>query len=291
MNKNSIKTNENEGFLPLYFKNAEKYPLLSEEEEYKTALMAKNGDKKAKEKLITSNIRFVISTSKKYTGRGLGLEELVQEGCTGLSIAVDKFDPEKGYKFISYAIWWIKQAMQYAISVNNHAIRLPLNKSNDFIKLTKAKEELLRSDPDHEPTTEELSEKSSLKEKDIKTLELARGEVVSFDEKINTKEGENSSSRGDNYEDISVNVEEEGMRTFMSEDIDALMKSVLSERERGILRMYFGFDDGKESSYQKVGDKFGLTKERIRQIINSSKEKLKKAGDSIGLWDYYTLAS
>lgn len=288
---NKVTNNKNEKTsLGNLFEKIKDYPTLNEKEEKEIASMVKNGDKSARERLYLSNLRFVFFIASRYQNKGLSMDELFQEGCVGLMSAVDKFDVDKNYKFSSYSVWWIKQAIQSAIVENRHNIRLPLNKNNDYVKLEKAREELLKEDPSHEPSLDELAERSSLKVKDIKILKNARREVKSLDEKIIRKDEEDGNTFGENLKDSNINVEEESMSKAMSEDIDTLMRSVLSERERGIIRMYYGFDTGKESSYQKVGDAFGLTKERIRQILNTAKDKLKKAGDMIGLWDYYTLA-
>ena len=143
--------------LSTYLKAIDKIPLLTYEEEYDLALKAKNGDKKARERLINSNLRFVVSVAKKFRGQGIPLEDLINEGNIGLMTAVDKFEPEKGYHFISYAVWWVRQAILKALAEQSRPVRLPLNRSNELIQIVRAKNELLKSGENSDPSAEDIA--------------------------------------------------------------------------------------------------------------------------------------
>ena len=160
--KNTKYSDSDNEVLSSYLKSIDKIPLLSYEEEYELALKAKNGDKKAREKLINSNLRFVVSVAKKFRGQGMPLEDLINEGNIGLMTAVDKFEPEKGYHFISYAVWWVRQSILKALAEQSRPVRLPLNRSNELIQIVRAKNDLIHKKGISDPSAEDIAHATGL---------------------------------------------------------------------------------------------------------------------------------
>ena len=273
--------------LSTYLKAIDKIPLLTYEEEYDLALKAKNGDKKARERLINSNLRFVVSVEKKFRGQGIPLEDLINEGNIGLMTAVDKFEPEKGYHFISYAVWWVRQAILKALAEQSRPVRLPLNRSNELIQIVRAKNELLKSGENSDPSAEDIAEKTGLERNLVKSLMDITREMISFDSPIKGDE-EGDSSYFDFVEDKSQTPEEDVVNHMMEKDVRSLL-GVLGDKERDIIEKRYGFNGREPMSLKAIGDEYNLTKERIRQIEKSALEKLRNNGDSVGL-EYYSQA-
>ena len=273
--------------LSTYLKAIDKIPLLTYEEEYDLALNAKNGDKKARERLINSNLRFVVSVAKKFRGQGIPLEDLINEGNIGLMTAVDKFEPEKGYHFISYAVWWVRQAILKALAEQSRPVRLPLNRSNELIQIVRAKNELLKSGENSDPSAEDIAEKTGLERNLVKSLMDITREMISFDSPIKGDE-EGDSSYFDFVEDKSQTPEEDVVNHMMEKDVRSLL-GVLGDKERDIIEKRYGFNGREPMSLKAIGDEYNLTKERIRQIEKSALEKLRNNGDSVGL-EYYSQA-
>ena len=273
--------------LSTYLKAIDKIPLLTYEEEYDLALKAKNGDKKARERLINSNLRFVVSVAKKFRGQGIPLEDLINEGNIGLMTAVDKFEPEKGYHFISYAVWWVRQAILKALAEQSRPVRLPLNRSNELIQIVRAKNELLKSGENSDPSAEDIAEKTGLERNLVKSLMDITREMISFDSPIKGDE-EGDSSYFDFVEDKSQTPEEDVVNHMMEKDVRSLL-GVLGDKERDIIDKRYGFNGREPMSLKAIGDEYNLTKERIRQIEKSALEKLRNNGDSVGL-EYYSQA-
>ena len=273
--------------LSTYLKAIDKIPLLTYEEEYDLALKAKNGDKKARERLINSNLRFVVSVAKKFRGQGIPLEDLINEGNIGLMTAVDKFEPEKGYHFISYAVWWVRQAILKALAEQSRPVRLPLNRSNELIQIVRAKNELLKSGENSDPSAEDIAEKTGLERNLVKSLMDITREMISFDSPIKGDE-EGDSSYFDFVEDKSQTPEEDVVNHMMEKDVRSLL-GVLGDKERDIIEKIYGFNGREPMSLKAIGDEYNLTKERIRQIEKSALEKLRNNGDSVGL-EYYSQA-
>ena len=273
--------------LSTYLKAIDKIPLLTYEEEYDLALKAKNGDKKARERLINSNLRFVVSVAKKFRGQGIPLEDLINEGNIGLITAVDKFEPEKGYHFISYAVWWVRQAILKALAEQSRPVRLPLNRSNELIQIDRAKNELLKSGENSDPSAEDIAEKTGLERNLVKSLMDITREMISFDSPIKGDE-EGDSSYFDFVEDKSQTPEEDVVNHMMEKDVRSLL-GVLGDKERDIIEKRYGFNGREPMSLKAIGDEYNLTKERIRQIEKSALEKLRNNGDSVGL-EYYSQA-
>lgn len=273
--------------LSTYLKAIDKIPLLTYEEEYDLALKAKKGDKKARERLINSNLRFVVSVAKKFRGQGIPLEDLINEGNIGLMTAVDKFEPEKGYHFISYAVWWVRQAILKALAEQSRPVRLPLNRSNELIQIVRAKNELLKSGENSDPSAEDIAEKTGLERNLVKSLMDITREMISFDSPIKGDE-EGDSSYFDFVEDKSQTPEEDVVNHMMEKDVRSLL-GVLGDKERDIIEKRYGFNGREPMSLKAIGDEYNLTKERIRQIEKSALEKLRNNGDSVGL-EYYSQA-
>ena len=289
MNNNAVKTdydNDNE-VLSLYLEEINKIPMLSYEEEYELALKAKAGDKKARERIINANLRFVVSVAKKFKGQGLPLSDLINEGNIGLINAIDKFEPEKGYHFISYAVWWIRQSIMKAISEKGRAVRLPLNRANELVTIQKAERALIDKMNTAEPSIEDLSDATGISSGTIKDLLSVSADMISFDSPLKRNE-DGDSTFGDFIEDESKGPEEQVIDGSLKRNVRSLL-SVLSDKERNIIEMRYGFNGNKPMSLKEIGDSYNLTKERIRQIEKRALEKLKTAGESKDL-ETYTLA-
>ena len=265
---------EDKDVLSIYLKEINRIPMISHEEEYELALKAKQGDKRAREKLINSNLRFVVTVAKKYQGQGLPLEDLINEGNIGLLTAIEKFEPEKGYHFISYAVWWIRQSIMKAVCEKSRAVRLPLNRANELFQIQKIQKALIHESGSTDVSIEEIAEESGLEADLVRDLLAVSREMVSFDAPVATK-GEISDSKvGDFIEDEQLGPEEEVINKSLKQDIDSLL-STLTDKEREIIIMRFGLKDTKPMSLKEIGDQYGLTKERIRQIEKRAIEKMK----------------
>ena len=260
--------------LSIYLKQINKIPMISHEEEYELALKAQQGDKKAREKLINSNLRFVVTVAKKYQGQGLPLEDLINEGNIGLLTAIDKFEPDKGYHFISYAVWWIRQSIMKAVCEKSRAVRLPLNRANELFQIQKIQKALIHDSGSTDVSVEEIADASGLEADLVKDLLAVSREMVSFDAPVASK-GELSDSKvGDFIEDEKLGPEEEVINKSLKNDIESLL-STLTDKEREIIIMRFGLYDVKPMSLKEIGDQYGLTKERIREIEKRAIEKMR----------------
>ena len=263
--------------LAIYLKEINNIPLLTPDEEKEYAILATKGDKKAKQKLIDSNLRFVVKIAKRYRNNGLSFSDLISEGNIGLMLAADKFDPSKGFRFISYAVWWIKQTILKAISEKSKIIRLPVNRIN----------ELSRIETEHEKRGESVAEIAKSMNIDTPTLNSMLNvsqKPLSFDEPI--KKNEPDSLVADLIKDeIHPSPETEVVNQSLKDEIQTML-STLSNREATILKYRFGLSGEEPHSLLEVGMELNLTKERIRQIEKKSIEKLKRVAKNRGL-EYY----
>ncbi len=260
INTNKSLAAEN-GALSMYLKDIEKIPLIGRDEEYDLAIRAKNGDVAARERLVNGNLRFVVSIAKQFQGRGLPLIDLISEGNIGLLTAIDKFEPEKGYHFISYAVWWIRQAILKAIGEKSRMIRLPMNKSADLIQILQAKSNLEKSGYD-DASVEAIAAECGMDAQDVlEIMQIAR-DVSSLDAPVNSEE---DTSFGDFIESDEPRPEEVVMDEALKNSVRKIL-GTLSEKERGIITLRFGLDNNKALSLKEVGEIYNLTKERIRQI-------------------------
>ncbi|MCI6113893.1 MAG: RNA polymerase sigma factor RpoD/SigA [Spirochaetales bacterium] len=285
--KNTKYSDSDNEVLSTYLKTIDKIPLLTYDEEYELALKAKNGDKKAREKLINSNLRFVVSVAKKFRGQGMPLEDLINEGNIGLMTAVDKFEPEKGYHFISYAVWWVRQAILKALAEQSRPVRLPLNRSNELIQIVRAKNDLIHKKGISDPTVDEIAVASGLDVTLVKNLLEVTRDMISFDSPIKGDE-EGDSSYFDFVEDKTQSPEDDVVNHMMEKDVRGLL-SVLGDKERDIIEKRYGFNGNEPMSLKAIGDEYNLTKERIRQIEKAALQKLRNNGESVGL-EYYSEA-
>lgn len=273
--------------LSIYLEQINKIPMLSYEEEYELALKAKNGDKRAFDKIINANLRFVVSVAKKYRGQGMPLTDLINEGNIGLITALEKFEPEKGYHFISYAVWWIKQSIMKALSEKARAVRLPLNRANELMQIQKAQSEIMHKNEDDPNDFALLSEMTGLEENLIKDLVSISQDMVNLDSAIKSDD-ESSSTFSEFIEDPTAGPEDEVVNDSLKNEVWNLL-GTLNEKERSIIIMRYGLDGSKPLSLKEIGLKFGLTKERIRQIEKRALEKLRDNSESKAL-ECYTVA-
>lgn len=285
-NTNFNSNIQDEEILSTYLKEINKIPLLSPEQEYLLSVKAKNGDKKAREVLINSNLRFVVNVAKKFQGQGLAIEDLIEEGNIGLMTALDKFNPEKGYHFISYAVWWIRQSIMKAISDKGRSIRLPLNRANELFQIQKAQKVFLK-DTGEEASIEELGRETGLDEVLIRDLLNISRDMVSFDAPISSSDDSLDTLVGDFIQDEGFGPEELTIQKCLKEDINTVL-STLNEKERSIIILRFGLNNKAPMSLKEIGELYSLTKERIRQIEKRALERLQQPQRSKLLSSYQT---
>mgnify|MGYP000980613577 FL=1 len=270
----------------LYLREIGKIPLLSSDEEMELARRIVEGDKKAKDKMAEANMRLVVSIAKRYSGRGLDFLDLIQEGNTGLLRAVEKFDPDKGFKFSTYATWWIRQAITRAIADQARTIRIPVHMIETINKLVRTQRRLTQ-ELNREPTMEELSKEMDMEPEKIEYINKIRQETSSLDAGIGRDGDEEDSVLGDFIEDEdTISPEESATNQLLKEKVAEVLSS-LSDREQKIVRMRFGLDNGgKSHTLEEVGQQFAVTRERIRQIEAKALAKLRKHKDAKKLYEY-----
>jgi RNA polymerase primary sigma factor len=261
----------------LYLCEIGKINLLTGKEEIDLAKRIKKGDQSAKSKLAESNLRLVVSIAKKYIGRGLSFLDLIQEGNIGLFRAVEKFDPERGFKFSTYATWWIRQAITRAIADQARTIRIPVHMVETINKLTHAQRRLVQ-ELGREPAVEELASEMDMDVKKVKHILKISQDIVSLEAPVGTEE---DSKLGDFIEDDdALQPAEATNRVLIKENIHEMLQ-YLSPRERKIIEMRFGLKDGVGHTLEEVGQEFNVTRERIRQIEAKVLQKLKEHPTSI----------
>ena len=250
--------------LALYLKDINKIPMLSHEEQSDLADKAQKGDKKAQDKLVNANLRFVVNVAKKYQNHGLDLTDLISEGNLGLLTAVEKFDSSKGYHFISYAVWWIRQSILKAICEKSRPIRLPLNRANELVQIEHAKK-VLGHKKTEQQEYEEIGKMLNMEPSHVREMINISRDMISLDAELN--DGENNHAKiGDFFEDNTYDrPEEKAIDNAMKNDINNIVDS-LKPNEAKIIRMRFGLNGYKPMSLKEVGEICDLTKERIRQI-------------------------
>lgn len=270
----------------MYLREIGKIPLLSIEEENELAKKAMEGNQRAKDKMAEANMRLVVSIAKRYSGRGLELLDLIQEGNTGLLRAVDKFDPSKGFKFSTYATWWIRQAITRAIADQARTIRIPVHMVETINKLMRTQRRLTQ-ELNREPTNKELAKEMDMDVEKIEYIQKIKQDITSLDAGVGRdgEEGEES-TLGDFIEDEdTASPEESATVQLLKEQVREIL-STLSDRERKILEMRFGLNGTKSHTLEEVGLEFAVTRERIRQIEAKALMKLKKHKDSKKLHEY-----
>ena len=266
----------------LYLREIGKIPLLSAEEEMDLARRIVEGDKKAKDKMAEANMRLVVSIAKRYSGRGLDFLDLIQEGNTGLLRAVEKFDPDKGFKFSTYATWWIRQAITRAIADQARTIRIPVHMVETINKLVREQRNLLQ-ELGQDPTPEQIAERMDMTPDKVREILKIAQEPVSLETPIGE---EDDSHLGDFIEDeVIENPVDYTTRIVLREQLDEVLDT-LTDREENVLRLRFGLDDGKMRTLEDVGKVFNVTRERIRQIEAKALRKLRQPSRSKPLRDF-----
>ena len=266
----------------MYLKEIGKVPLLSAEEEIELAQKMELGDEEAKKKLAEANLRLVVSIAKRYVGRGMLFLDLIQEGNLGLIKAVEKFDYRKGYKFSTYATWWIRQAITRAIADQARTIRIPVHMVETINKLIRVSRQLLQ-ELGREPSPEEIAEEMNMPVERVREILKISQEPVSLETPIGEEE---DSHLGDFIQDDNVPVPADAAAfTLLKEQLVEVL-STLTDREQKVLRLRFGLDDGRARTLEEVGKEFNVTRERIRQIEAKALRKLRHPSRSKKLKDY-----
>lgn len=260
------------GSLSVYLREIKEIPLLTREEEVQVAIGAKGGSKEAKDKLIVANLRFVVNVAKHYHNNSLSLSDLISEGNLGLITAVDKFDVDKGYHFISYAVWWIRQSILKAIYEKTRMIRLPLNRANELVQIEKAKKDIEKY-KESEAGIEEIADYLDIDKSRVTELINASKDIVSLETPLSSENDANTisdlikDSKGENPERVIINRK-------LEESIEEVL-STLSEKESKVIKYRFGLEGERPRSLKEIGDKYNLTKERIRQIEKKALSRLR----------------
>ena len=267
--------------LSLYMRDIGAHSILTRDEEHELALAAREGNEEAFNKLVRSNLRYVVSVANRYKNFGLSLEDLINEGNIGLINAIKRFDPERGVKLITYAVWWIRQSIMHALADQRSTVRLPVKQAGLLHKISIMYEKL-RQEFKREPTTYELSERLNIKVTDIEKLRRANRNYLSLDATISP---DDDTSYLDLLEEQSaVSVEENVVQHSLEEEVEDLLAE-LDPRERDIIRMRYGFD-GEAMTLEEIGSKLGLSRERIRQIEKKVISRFRAQGSNQTLHDF-----
>ena len=269
----------------MYLREIGKIPLLTQEEEQVLAQKAAKGNKKAKDKMVEANMRLVVSIAKRYSGRGLDLLDLIQEGNTGLLRAVEKFDPDKGFKFSTYATWWIRQAITRAIADQARTIRIPVHMVETINKVLRASRKLT-AELNREPTIEEIAKEMDMDVEKVDYVMRIKQDIASLDASVGKDGDDEDSVLGDFVEDEDrISPEDSAANQMLKEQLAEII-STLSEREQKIIKLRFGIGGGRPHTLEEVGAEFSVTRERIRQIEAKALSKLRKNKDTKKLQEY-----
>ena len=269
----------------LYLREIGKIPLLTPEEEAELAQRIVKGDKKAKDKMVESNMRLVVSIAKRYGGRGLDFLDLIQEGNTGLLRAVEKFDPDKGFKFSTYATWWVRQAITRAIADQARTIRIPVHMVETINKVLRTTRKLT-AELNREPTNEEIAKELDMEPEKIDYVMRIKQDIASLDASVGREGDDEDSVLGDFVEDEERDSpEDSAANQILKEQLSEII-ATLTEREQKIIRLRFGIGGGRPHTLEEVGNEFDVTRERIRQIEAKALSKLRKNKDTKKLHEY-----
>ncbi len=279
------------GAFDQYLQDIQKLPMITDRaEERRLARKAQKGDEAAAERLVTANLRFVISYVKKYQGHGLDLSELVAIGNEGLLKAVRKFDPDHGVKFISYAVWWVRQAVLKALAEQTRSVRIPLNQNSALIRMSRA-ESFLSQELGREPTDREIATALNETVENIRSARRMTSAELSLDAPVERSD-KTASTFGERFAGSGGSeIEEKTDSALMREFIDRIFERHLTPRERKILYLYYGMEEGSEAlTLEKIGALLGVTRERIRQIRERAFEKLRESPDLGSLQGFWGAA-
>lgn len=274
-----------------YLQDIQKLPLITDPaEERRLARLAQKGDERAAERLVTANLRFVISYVKKYQGHGLDLSELVAIGNEGLLKAVRKFDPDQGVKFISYAVWWVRQAVLKALAEQTRSVRIPLNQNSQLIRLSRA-ETILGQVLRRDPTDDEVARLIGETPDNVRSARQMSATEVSLDAPVDRSDRD-ASTLGERFAGVDgAEIEEVTDYKLMREFIERVFRKYLTPRERKILYLYYGLEEGSEAmTLERIGALMGVTRERIRQIRERAFEKLRESPDGRALAGFWSAA-
>jgi RNA polymerase primary sigma factor len=263
---------EEQSALDQYLRDVSRHELITPEREKELGARAQKGDQEAIQELARANLRFVISVAKKYQNRGVSLTDLIQEGNVGLVTAARKFDPEQGVKFISYAVWWIRQAILASLANHGRAVRVPLNRASDLARIFREKERL-KQEKGREPTTDELAEATHLTPELVESLQTLNAAEIRLDAPIGDSEDSQLVERFITEEAAEPEVEVES-RLLTETITDAL--STLEARDAKVLRLYFGLEGEREHTLEEIGNMLGVTRERIRQLRDRALRRLRE---------------
>ena len=268
--------------LNVYIREIARFKPLAAEEEKVLGHRIREGDQQALDQLVEANLRFVVHYAKRYRGLGLSYMDLIHEGSLGLIEAAKRFDPGRNVKFISYAVWWVRQAIFHALSEHARVFRLPQKLSGQVSRLETAREKL-KTELERAPTTEELAARTTFSKEEVERLLLAAGDDVSLSSAV----GEDGSLElGDTLEQDTIpSAEVEMIRTSFERRIQDMVGG-LDEKEREVIRMRFGLDGEEPKTLQEIGESMSLSRERIRQIESRAKEKLRRSREAHGLRGY-----
>ena len=268
---NHKKSSYEEGSLDQYLRDISAYPLISRDEEVRLAQRIRQGDQEALDKLVRSNLRFVVSVAKKYQNQGVSLSDLINEGNLGLIRAAHKFDETKGIKFISYAVWWIRQAILQALAEQSRIVRVPLNRAGTLHRIGKRANALLQ-ELGREPTHEEIAEEMDISEEEVaKTISISQTHL-SLDAPLTP--GEDNKLLDYLPDNLNPTPDEQTFEKALTEAIEESLSS-LKEREAKILRLYFGLDGEEPMTLEQIGSLLGITRERVRQIKEKALSRLR----------------
>jgi RNA polymerase primary sigma factor len=272
-------TIEEQSALDQYLRDVSRHELITPEREKELGALAQEGDEDAVQELARANLRFVISVAKKYQNRGVSLTDLIQEGNVGLVTAARKFDPEQGVKFISYAVWWIRQAILASLANHGRAVRVPLNRASDLARIFREKERL-KQELRREPTAEELSVATDLTPELVESLQTLNAAEIRLDAPIGDSEDSQLVERFITEEASEPELEVEGR--LLGEAISEALET-LEPRDAKVLRLYFGLEGEREHTLEEIGNMLGVTRERIRQLRDRALRRLREGNKGAAL--------
>ncbi|MDB4950718.1 MAG: polymerase sigma factor [Gemmatimonadetes bacterium] len=263
---------EDQSSLDQYLKEVSTHALLTPPQEIELGRRARLNDETAVQELVRANLRFVISVAKKYQNRGVSLSDLIQEGNVGLVTAARKFDPDQGVKFISYAVWWIRQAILSALANQGRSVRVPLNRASDLAKIFRERERL-KQELRRDPSPQELSEATGLSPEIVESLQTLNAAEIRLDAPIGDSDDSQLMDRF--IADAAIMTEDEVEERLLSERIDKALDT-LQPRDAKVLKLYFGLEGGREHTLEEIGDILGVTRERIRQLRDRALKRLRE---------------